>query len=304
MTALSACDLRHNRVQIVAFGLPRSHLVRDLRENVCRGTEFSGGSVGVDEVLGVVSQRQSHPMNRNGSEAQDLTSEETRRWLRRRVLAWFRERGRDFPWRQTNDPYCVLIAELLLQRTRADLVEPLYHRFISTYPTAEALSTADPIHTEDLLRPLGFLHRSRRLPALGKALVQRHHGRVPRSKAALLTLPGVGDYVANAVLTVAFRQRTPLVEPNIIRLLSRVFGRRSARARPRDDTELWGFVHELLPRRHAREFSLGLVDLGALVCRRRPRCFECPLRRRCVAFLSGEVTPVPTEKESARRAAR
>jgi A/G-specific adenine glycosylase len=213
------------------------------------------------------------------------------------VLAWFRERGRDFPWRQTNDPYCVLIAELLLQRTRADLVEPLYHRFISSYPNAEALSTADPIHTEDLLRPLGFFHRSRRLAALGQALVQRHDGRVPRSKAALLALPGVGEYVANAVLTVAFRRRTPLVEPNIIRLLSRVLGRRSTRARPRDDAELWAFVGELLPQRRAREFSLGLVDLGALVCRERPRCFECPLRRRCGAFLSGQVRPVRTDQE-------
>jgi A/G-specific adenine glycosylase len=185
-----------------------------------------------------------------------------------------------------------LIAELLLQRTRADLVEPLYHRFLSTYPDAEALATTEPAQTEELLRPLGFLHRSRRLPALGRALVERHGGRVPRSKRALVSLPGVGEYVANAVLTIAFGRRMPLLDPNVIRLLARVLGRTSARARPRDDAALWEFVGELLPRRRAREFSLALVDLGALVCRPRPHCYVCPLRSRCRAFRSGAVTPV------------
>jgi len=223
----------------------------------------------------------------------DPIPENTTRWLRRRVLGWFRKHGRDFPWRETEDPYPVLVAELLLQRTRADLVEPIYDRFLAAYPSPHALAKADPADAEELLRPLGFLHRSRRLPALGRALVDSHGGDVPRSKSDLLALPGVGEYVANAVLTVAFGRRMPLLDPNVIRLLDRVFGRTSTRARPRDDAELWEFVAHLLPRRNAREFSLALVDLGAVVCRRRPRCFECPLRSRCDAFLSGSVEPLP-----------
>src|SRR5215218_4273982 len=101
----------------------------------------------------------------------ELIAESSLRWLRRRVAGWFREHGREFPWRETDDPYRVLIAELLLQRTRADLVEPLYHRFLASYPSAHALAKAEAAQTEELLRPLGFLHRSRRLPGLGQALV-------------------------------------------------------------------------------------------------------------------------------------
>lgn len=205
-------------------------------------------------------------------------------WLRRRVLSWFRENGRDFPWRRTSDPYAVLIAEVLLQRTRADLVEPLYELFLVQYPDGETLSRADPCDVVELLRPLGFLHRSARLPALGLALMNDHRGRVPCRKSSLLALPGVGQYAANAVLTIALRQPEPLLDPNVVRVVERLYSRSSLRARPRDDASLWQFVGELLPPRAAREFNLGLVDLGAIVCRpRRPRCPVCPLRQRCPA---------------------
>jgi A/G-specific adenine glycosylase len=213
-------------------------------------------------------------------------------WLRRRLLSWFRDCGRSFPWRDTTDPYVVLIAELLLQRTRADLVEPVFNRFIASYPDACQLARADPIDVVELLRPLGFLHRSARLPGLARALVEEHGGRVPKSFPALMDLPGVGRYVANAVLALAFKERRPLLDPSVLRVLARVFGRESPRPRPRDDEQMWAFVDELSPRRGAREFNLALVDLGAIVCRRRrPRCYECPLQTRCRAFAEGTVTP-------------
>lgn len=217
-----------------------------------------------------------------------------KRWLTTKVLAWFEASGRKFPWRDRRDPYRVLIAELLLQRTRADLVLPLYERFLRRYPDPEALARATPNEVVEFLRPLGFLHRSARLPALANALVDRHGGSVPRSKAGLLALPGVGHYAANAVLAIAFNERRPLLDPNVARLLERVFDRRSNRPRPRDDPALWTFIEHLLPRQRASEFSLALIDLGALVCRpKRPRCFSCPLRTRCNAFAVGSVSPAP-----------
>lgn len=231
-------------------------------------------------------------MSRAGSERKDLIDADTRRWLRRRILAWYPHGGRDFPWRHTRNPYRVLIAELLLQRTRADLVEPLYHRFLHTYATPGALARAEPADVVELLQPLGYRHRSARLPALGQALIERHRGTVPRSKEDLLALPGVGDYVANAVLAVAFDERRPLLDPNVVRVLERALGRRSHRPRPRDDQTLWNELARLLPARHAREFALGLVDLGATVCRpRRPRCHQCPLNSRCRTYNTGQVRP-------------
>jgi A/G-specific adenine glycosylase len=218
-----------------------------------------------------------------------------KRWLTTRVLEWFETSGRTFPWRERRDPYRVLIAELLLQRTRADLVLPLYEKFLYRYPDPAALAHARPEEVADFLRPLGFVHRSRRLPALAQALLERHGGTVPRSKTSLLALPGVGMYVANAVLAVAFNERRPLLDPNVVRLIDRFFGFGSPKARPRDDPAVWAFVETLLPRRSAPEFGLALIDLGALVCRpRRPRCPLCPLRARCLAFATGAVAPAPT----------
>lgn len=207
------------------------------------------------------------------------------------LLRWFDAEGRDLPWRRRRDPYAVLVAELLLQRTRADLVPPVYEAFLAAFPDPAALAEATPERVLDVIRPLGLPARAARLPVLGRELVERHGGRVPRDPASLRALTGVGPYVANAVAAVAYGRRVPLLDPNVIRVLDRVFDRRSARSRPRADRELWAFVAWLLPRRRAADFGLALVDLGALVCRPRPRCDACPLRGRCRAHLLGRVTP-------------
>jgi A/G-specific adenine glycosylase len=220
------------------------------------------------------------------------SGEPTVAWMRRRVLEWGRRHARDYVWRRSRDPYDVLLAELLLHRTRADLVEPLFLRLRSRYPNPRDLAQAEEEKLVELLRPLGYSHRSRRLPSLGRALVGRHGGRVPDGETELRALPGVGRYIANAVLAVAFGRRAPLLDPNVIRLLGRVFGVSSVRPRPRDDPMLWDFLAQLVPRTHPAEFGLALVDIGAVICLpRRPKCGRCPLRSRCRAFRSGSVTP-------------
>jgi A/G-specific adenine glycosylase len=214
------------------------------------------------------------------------------RWASRRVRTWFGRHGREFPWRQTSDPFHILIAELLLQRTRADLVPDAFTRFIGRYPDPASLAVADESDVVDLLRPLGFLHRSARLPHLARELCGRFEGRVPRTEAELASLPGVGRYVANAVLVVAYGARRPLLDPNVIRLLARCFGISSSRARPRDDDRLWRLVEDIVPSRDPKPVALGLIDLGAVVCRpKRPTCHICPLRLRCRALRTGLVVP-------------
>jgi len=219
-------------------------------------------------------------------------AEPTAEWARRRIDAWAKHNLRDFPWRRRPRPYDVLIAELLLHRTRADLVPGFFQRFIAAYPNPQALAEARPHAVEELLRPLGFAHRARRLPELGRMLMERHGGRIPDNRAELLALPGVGPYIANAVLAVGFERRVPLVDPNVIHVVTRVFGFRSERSRPRDDPVVWAFVETLLPRNRSAQFALALVDLGAVVCRaRRPRCSDCPLSTRCCALHAGIVIP-------------
>jgi A/G-specific adenine glycosylase len=221
-----------------------------------------------------------------------VSSAPTSRWLRRQVLYWAQTHGRDFAWRRSKAPYDVLLAELLLHRTRADVVEPTFLQLRAAYPTPERLAEADENELAELLRPLGYTHRSRRLPSLGRALVERHRGGVPSHREELLGLPGVGRYIANAVLAMAFNKPVPLLDPNVIRVIGRVFNVWSEKPRPRDDHLLWDFLERLVPAGRPADFGLALVDLGALICRpRRPRCGDCPLRMRCVAYTSGTVDP-------------
>jgi A/G-specific adenine glycosylase len=214
------------------------------------------------------------------------------RWFRRKLLDWFASHGREFPWRQTQDPYRVLIAEVLLHRTRSDLAARVYGDFIERYPTAAALAVADVDEVVATLRPLGFVHRSARLPELGRALLADHGGVVPSDRESLLRLPGVGSYMANAVLALAFDRTAPLLDPNVIRVLERFFGMRSERLRARDDKRLWSFLERLVPRTQSRDFNLALVDFGSTVCRKRPLCPDCPLRARCDAYANGTVEPL------------
>jgi A/G-specific adenine glycosylase len=214
--------------------------------------------------------------------------------IRRRLLAWYRRNGRhDLPWRQTRDPWRVLLAELMLQRTRADLVRPVYDAVLLRYPTAAALADAETQDVQRIGRPLGLRHRLPRMQAAAAAVQDG----VPSSHEGLLRLPGIGPYAANATLCFAFGKRVPIVDGSVIRLLNRLTGLTSERARPRDDPFVWGQAEKLLPKSNVRAWNWALLDLTALVCRTRPRCSECPLLPCCptgqrVAIRMPDGTPI------------
>jgi A/G-specific adenine glycosylase len=165
----------------------------------------------------------------------------------------------------------------MLQRTRADLVVPVYEEVIERYPSAGALAQAPPREVENLLRPLGYSHRNARIQAAARACEEG----VPRTLPGLLAIPGVGRYAASATLCFAFGRRLAIVDPNVIRVLDRLGLGSSIRSRPRDDPSLWEAANVLVPRGAAREWNFGLLDLGALVCRPKARCNECPLLSWC-----------------------
>jgi A/G-specific adenine glycosylase len=192
--------------------------------------------------------------------------------LRRRLLRWYRVEGRD-----TRDPWAVLLAELMLQRTRADLVPRVYQATMRRYPTAADFADAPAAELEVLLRPLGYHHRNARLQAAADACRRR----VPRTMAGLLAVPGVGRYGATATLCFAYGRRLAVVDPSVIRVLGRLGLGESSRARPREDPSLWAAADELLPRNAARDWNYAVLDLGTLVCRPVPRCRECPLVDLC-----------------------
>ncbi len=203
-------------------------------------------------------------------------------WLRRRLLCWFKQSGRSFPWRDPERaPYEVVVAEILLQRTTAAGVARAYAGFLERYPSWEALALAPREGLENALRPLGlWRQKAVALQQLAQSIEERG-GVVPRSRAELERLPGIGPYTASAVLAIVYGRAEPLLDVNMARCLGRFF------SSPEPTTEapkrwLHALALRLVSGKQSLQVNWAALDFGALVCQaRRPRCHECPLRARC-----------------------
>ena len=206
------------------------------------------------------------------------------------LLDWFRDYGRAFPWRQTRNPYKILLAEKLLQQTsvRQDLVEA-YQDLVTTYPTFRELAEADVDNILSKIQSLGLHYRAQEIVTLAKEICHRHNGEIPQDFKSLMALPGVGDYTARAVLCFAFGQDVPVVDTNVARILYRLFGLPGVMpANPARKRSLIELAGTLMQKDKARELNLAIIDLGALVCKSsRPYCTECPLQKLCAYYLSG-----------------
>ena len=149
--------------------------------------------------------------------------------FKRRLLKWFRNVGRDLPWRGTRDPYRVLVSEFMLQQTQVKRVEQFYPSFLDRFPTLDALAGARPRQVREAWDGLGYYRRAANLHRLARTVVRQHGGAIPADPAALARLPGVGRYTAGAVASFAFERRVPAVDTNVARVLRRVFRPRLAR---------------------------------------------------------------------------
>jgi A/G-specific adenine glycosylase len=151
-----------------------------------------------------------------------------RQWFRRRLLTWYRAHGRDLPWRQTRDPYHVLVSEIMLQQTQVDRVLPKYHEWLGRYPSFEALAEAPETDAVRTWYPLGYNIRPRRLHAIAREAVDAWDGRLPDDEATLRSFKGIGPYTAGAVMSFAFGKRAAILDTNVARVLFRVFVGRGA----------------------------------------------------------------------------
>jgi A/G-specific adenine glycosylase len=204
--------------------------------------------------------------------------------FRRYLLRWYSKNGRDLPWRQTRDPYAVLVSEFMLQQTQVVTVLPYYKDWLWRFPTFAALAHASENDVLHAWQGLGYYARARNLHATAKLIMNRYGGQLPRSIAKIWELPGIGKYTAHAIATFAFDQAVPIVEANVSRALSRVFDLR----KPIDSTNarkvLWTYATSLVPTRSAARYNSALLDLGALICLpRNPKCGICPVKNLCCA---------------------
>lgn len=194
------------------------------------------------------------------------------------VLAWTESHARSFPWRNTDDPYRVLIGEVFLQRTRGAQVVPVYERFIARWPSPEKLGRARLESIASVMKPLGLVKRASMVKALGRTLSAK--GSVPLDPAELIHMPGVGPYISHAVPVFAAGRDLPLVDWVIARVLRRYFGLEDGKV-PNADDALWDLAGRLARTGDARRLWLGTLDIAHAVCRPRPLCSECPLSVGC-----------------------
>ena len=214
-----------------------------------------------------------------------LPSPASRQRFRRALLAWYRVNGRDLPWRKTDDPYHILVSEVMLQQTQVDRVLPKYEEWLTRYPSLNALAAADEDDVSATWRPLGYNIRPRRLHAIARESVERYGGQLPSDEATLLSFKGIGAYTAGAIRSFAFRERAAILDTNVARVLFRVFIARGDAKSHAMHKHLWQMSEALVPRKHVFDFNQALMDFGATVCSaRNPRCAECPMRRHCASF--------------------
>lgn len=204
--------------------------------------------------------------------------------FRRRILEWGKRNLISYPWRETGDPYRVLVAEVLLHRTRAEQVLPIYEEFIRRYPDVDSLYRAEYDDLEVLLLPLGLRWRIKKLHEMGRILVEKFGSRVPESYEELVTLPGVSDYIASAVRCFAFGHPEPILDTNTVRVAGRVFGIRVTDSTRRSKV-FREFMKKLVPVENPRLFNYALLDYGKLVCTScSPECAACVVQQICCQY--------------------
>ncbi len=217
--------------------------------------------------------------------------------LQQKLLQWFHKNQRPLPWRKHYRPYEVWISEIMLQQTQVETALPYFKRWIKQFPNIESLAESDERKVLKVWEGLGYYSRARNLHQSAKAVMDKYSGAFPENYEDILALQGIGEYTAGAIASIAFNQDKPIVDGNVLRVLSRVY----AIDKPIDVSEnkkiFWQLEENLIPKGRARFFNQALMELGALVCtKQNPSCKLCPIHDFCAAFKQDKVEDYPVRK--------
>lgn len=218
------------------------------------------------------------------------------------LLQWFESEAADLPWRRTNDPYHIWLSEIMLQQTQVATVVPYYEGFLKRFPTVADLASAPQDDLMKLWEGLGYYSRARNLHAAAQQVVASHGGHLPRTAADLEELKGIGPYTARAIASIAFGERVPVLDGNVIRVFSRLFDIEDDVRQTATKNALWARAEALMPHvpeGRAGDYNQSLMELGRQVCKpRQPRCLQCPVAQYCKAYARGKQArrPVKTRK--------
>ena len=260
------------------------------------------------------------------------------------LLNWFASNARDLPWRRTRDPYAIWVSEIMLQQTQVKTVIPYWERWMRQLPTIKAAANTNPDKIHKLWEGLGYYTRVRNLQKAARQIIEKHSGRFPQNLDDILALPGIGRYTAGAICSIAFNQPVPILDGNVIRVLTRIFGIGENPRERKTNAKLWQLAGKLVvhaktqrspikgrdsavrpdircrdacPDAAARRpyqnspnvscsfLNQSLMELGALVCTpRNPQCGICPVKELCVAFRENRVGELPNPGKRTATTAR
>ncbi len=209
------------------------------------------------------------------------------------LQVWFKKNARDLPWRNTRNPYHILVSEIMAQQTQLRNVIPIYKRFLKRFPTPESLAKANIEDIKMITDNLGYKRRGEYLQQIAQLTMTKYNGRIPNKLEELLKLPGIGKYTAGAILSFAFEKKAPIVDVNVERVLIRVFGLESTPGTADHEKILWALTEGILPEEKQGEtiwtHNQAIMELGALVCvTGKPKCLLCPLKEICKYY---EISP-------------
>ncbi len=216
------------------------------------------------------------------------------KFVQEELLKWFEKNQRSLPWREKYEPYQVWISEIMLQQTQVKTVLPYFDCWMKALPMIQSIAEVKEDKVLKLWEGLGYYSRARNIQKASKQIMEQHGGDFPSDYDDILALPGVGRYTAGAISSIAFNQNQPLVDGNVIRVLSRLFFYTKNTRLPEADKQMWEWASAVLPKGKARNFNQALMEFGALQCTPAATdCRPCPLKSRCKAYENDMVDQLP-----------
>lgn len=213
------------------------------------------------------------------------------------LLQWYDSHARILPWRDQPEPYAVWISEIMLQQTRVEAVKPYFDRWMKSFPDLPSLADADEAEVLKLWEGLGYYSRVRNIHKTARLVMENHDGSLPSSIAGLLSLPGIGEYTAGAIGSIAFQLPVPCVDGNVLRVVSRLTAEKTDVSTAAAKKQFTGWVSAIVPKARPGDFNQAMMELGATVCLPNglPKCELCPVSFLCEARLQNRVTEFPVK---------
>lgn len=220
----------------------------------------------------------------------------------RNLIVWYKQNKRDLPWRETIDPYKIWLSEIILQQTRVDQGLSYYLKFIEHYPTVKDLANAKEEEVLKLWQGLGYYSRARNLHFTAKEITETHHSKFPKELDKILKLKGIGDYTAAAILSFSYNQPYPVIDGNVYRVLSRIFGVEEFIDSSKGRSVFKALAEELLDKKNPAIYNQAIMEFGAIQCKPKlPLCSDCCFQSNCFAFNNNEIANLPKKEKQTKQ---